>query len=155
MGLFFINEKFLCGQEESPIQILSEKMVVLWRFPKASQLKVRLGVWQNVGPVRKQFCWFSFQMRKMRWERWGEKDEMRKQFCWFRTFANPHSLSQKLANYDPSPGLLWHHLCTLKRSITLLSGKLPSHDVVTEPTYFLSKVQSNLIVRMSVSITIV
>ena len=44
MGLFFISEKFLCGQEESPIQILSEKMVVLWRFLKASSPKARLGM---------------------------------------------------------------------------------------------------------------
>ena len=38
-------------------------------------------------------------------------------------------------------GLLWHQLCTLKRPITELSGKLPSHDVMTAPLYFTSKVQ--------------
>ena len=78
---------------------------------------------------------------------------VRKQFCWFRTFANSRTLSPKLANYHLPPGLLWHHLCTLKRSITPLSGKLPSHDVVTVPAYFPSKVR-NPIVRMSVSIVI-
>ena len=38
-------------------------------------------------------------------------------------------------------GLLWHQLCTLTRRITQLSGKLPSHDVMTDSSYFPSKVQ--------------
>ena len=45
-------------------------------------------------------------------------------------------------------GLLWHQLCTLTRRITQLSGKLPSHDVMTDSSYFPSKVQEEPLTRL-------
>ena len=101
---------------------LGQRPSFLWLFLKASFAETKL---QGI-KISLSWAWAKYTV------------------CWFRTFANSRTVSHNLTNYPHLPCsdfcdiscVLWQLLVEKSK----LSGKFPSHDVVTASSYSSSKV---------------